>query len=252
MRRTYYLLWLTIFLGWVSLASTQDDAVLHLSLSRDIGAGFGSQIQGTFSFRVTGPTNLERVIFLIDDQEIGEDTAAPYRLQFRTGNYAAGTHTLSAIGFTVDGRQLTSNKLRREFITGSAAYRRTLTIIIPILILVVGGRAISAWIANRNRQKVGLPPIHGPLGGTICPNCSKPYAFHIWSFNLIAFRVDRCPHCGKWKIVKKYHPDVLAAAAEAMMKAKDESGRGPLLSPDEKLRQQLEDSRFDDKTADDK
>jgi hypothetical protein len=203
-----------------------------------------------FSFRVTGPANLERVVFLIDDQEIGEDTEAPFRLQFRTDNYPTGVHTLSAMGFTADGRKLTSNTLRREFITGSASFQRTLTILIPILILIIGGRVLSSWIANRSRQKAGLPPIHGPLGGTNCPNCAKPYAFHIWSFNLVAFRIDRCPHCGKWKVVKKYHPDVLAASAEAMMKTEDESAKTPSLSPDEKLRRQLEDSRFDDTTED--
>jgi hypothetical protein len=252
MQRIYYLFSLLAFLGWAGIASAQDGPALSLRLSRDVGAGFGSQIQGTFSFHVTGPASLERVVFLIDEQEIGEDTEAPFRLQFRTGNYAAGVHTLSAVGFTTDGRQLSSNSLRREFITGSAATRRMLAIIIPILILVVAGRAISAWIANRNRQKAGLPPIHGPLGGTICPNCAQPYAFHIWSFNLVAFRIDRCPHCGQWKIVKKYHPDLLAASAEAMMKAKERSASQTSPSPDEKVRQQLEDSRFDDKTTDNK
>ena len=59
MRRNYYRLWLTIFLGWVSVASTQDE---------------------------------------------------------------------------------------REFIIGSAASQRPLTITIPILILIAGGRASSAWI----------------------------------------------------------------------------------------------------------
>jgi hypothetical protein len=243
---------LLALLGWQSIAYAQGDAALSLRLSRDVGSGFGSQIQGTFSFHVTGPATLERVVFLIDNQEIGEDAEAPFRLQFRTANYAAGIHTLSAIGFTTDGRQLTSNSLRREFITGSAAVQRTLTIIIPILILIIGGRAISARIANRNRQKAGLPPVHGPLGGTICPNCAKPYAFHIWSFNLVAFRFDRCPHCGRWKLVNKYHPDVLAAAAEAMQQAEDKSTRQSASSPEEKLRRQLEDSRFDDNMAGDK
>jgi hypothetical protein len=74
----------------------------------------------------------------------------------------------------------------------------------------------------------------------------------MWSFNLVAFRFDRCPHCGQWKLVQKYHPDVLAAAAEAMQQAEDKSARPSASSPEEKLRRQLEDSRFDDSTASDK
>ena len=124
---------------------------------------------------------------------------------------------------------------------------RTFYIIIILVALSLGGRAISAWVANRNRQKSGLPPIHGALGGTICPNCAQPYAFHWWSLKLVLSRIDRCPHCGQWKVVKRYPPSVLDASAEAMLEGqKGETADSPPLSSDAQLRKKLDDSRFDD------
>lgn len=124
---------------------------------------------------------------------------------------------------------------------------RTLYIVLIIIGLSLGGRAISSWLANRNRQKVGLPPIHGPLGGTICPNCAQPYAFHLWSFKLLLSRLDRCPRCGQWKIVKRYPPDVLEAAAEAALAVqKGKTAVSSPLTPEEQLRKKLDDSRFDE------
>jgi hypothetical protein len=241
------LLILLALLSFVGHAFAQEGTPLSLRLSRDFGAGFGSQIQGTFSFHVTGPDDLERVVYFIDDVEIGQDTAAPFVLQFRTENYGLGVHSLRAEGFTADGRQLASNTLNREFISGSNATRRALTIIIPILVLSLGGTAVAAWFANRNSSKTGLPAIYGVLGGTICPNCAKPYAFHWWSFKLVVARFDRCPHCGKWKVVKRYPQSVLEASAEAMLAAqKMETAVSPTLSPEEQLRKKLDDSRFND------
>lgn len=83
------LLTLLLFSLTIGTAAAQEDSVA-LRLNRDFGSGFGARIQGTFSFRVTGPENLVRVIFLIDGDQVGEDSDAPFRLQFRTNSYSPG------------------------------------------------------------------------------------------------------------------------------------------------------------------
>ncbi|MCB8942451.1 MAG: hypothetical protein H6658_01620 [Ardenticatenaceae bacterium] len=140
-----------------------------------------------------------------------------------------------------------ANPVRHAFAQQENGSDRTFYIILIILAISLGGRAISSWIANRNRQHVGLPPVHGALGGTICPHCAQPYAFHLWSFNFVVRRIDRCPHCGKWRVVKRYPPSVLDASAEAMLAAQNEaSSPATTLSPEEQLRHKLDDSRFDE------
>ncbi len=76
---------------------------LTLRLRRDFGSAVGVQIRGTFSYHVTGPANLERVVFLLDGEPIGEDREPPFRLQFRTESYETGLRTLSAVGYTSRG-----------------------------------------------------------------------------------------------------------------------------------------------------
>jgi len=71
---------------------------------------------------------------------------------------------------------------------------------------------------------------------------------HIWGLNMGLGKFDRCPHCGKWSVVRRVNPDLLAASAEAAERAaRQETAVSEPLSDEEKLRRQLDDSRFDDK-----
>ncbi len=230
----------------ISTAAAQEDSVT-LRLSRDFGSGFGARIQGTFSFRVTGPDDLVKVIFLIDDETVGEDSDAPYRLQFRTNSYSPGVHAMSAIGVTADGREIPSNQIHREFLSDSESSRITIIILSSLAVVIVGGYALVNWIASRGQKSGGTATVSGLLGGTICPNCGRPYALHIWGPRLMLNRLDRCPHCGKWKLVRRVPPQMLQEAAEAF-ETKGSSGAviDPPLSDEESLRRQLDDSRFTD------
>lgn len=243
-----HLLKLFVFLLVLSRTSfvlAQEEPQLRLTLSRDFGYGSGLQMQGTFSFRVEGPADLQRVQFLIDGEMIAEDTEAPFRYQFQTESYSLGVHTLTAVGFTIAGQELHAAELHREFVSGDVVTQNMVWIIAPIVLLVVGGLAISGWIANRGQKQTGQVAYTGPFGGTICPKCNRPFALHIWKLNLAVGALDRCPHCGKWSMVNRVAPAALQAAAEAMAAKTAESSPAPL-NEQEKLRKQLEDSRFND------
>ena len=240
------IIWGAIF--GLRTAVAQESSTLNLSLSRDFGAAFGNNIQGTFSFRLSGPDNLSRVVFYIDDQIVGEDGEAPFRLQFKTGDFPLGVHTLYAIGVTDEGQELRSNSLSRNFISGSSATRSSLYIIIPIIVLAIGGRFLVSWISNRGRHSSDQVSVkvHGPHGGTICPKCHKPFARHIWGLNLVVGKYDRCPHCGKWSLVRM-PPDVLDAAVEAMAQAEAAQNQAASddMDDDDRWRKRLDDSKFD-------
>ena len=243
---------LIIGLIWLLTAvfplSAQDEPTLRLRLSRDFGYGSGTSVEGTFSYRVEGPDNLTEVTFFMDGEVVGSDSEAPYRLQFKTENYELGWHEMWAEGVTADGARLQSNSIRREFVDPQAATSSTVIIVVVLVVLTVGGRLLTNWIANRGRRQTGKPAISGPVGGTICPKCNQPFAMHIWGLNMGLGKFDRCPHCGKWSVVRRVNPDLLAASAEAAeMAARQETAVSEPLSDEEKLRRQLDDSRFDDK-----
>ncbi|MFM8321608.1 MAG: Ig-like domain-containing protein [Chloroflexota bacterium] len=91
---------------------------LTLRLSRDFGYASGSgKIQGTFSMKVSGPDDLQKVTFYIDDQALGDDSEAPFQLRFHTDNYALGEHRLYAAGVTAGGVELRSNEIYAYFVT---------------------------------------------------------------------------------------------------------------------------------------
>ncbi|MCP4421215.1 MAG: hypothetical protein GY805_31775 [Chloroflexi bacterium] len=248
--RASWLLLTFLLLLMVGTAVAQSDNELSLRLSKDFGADFGSNIQGTFSYRVSGPDNLASVTFYMDDQIIGEDDEEPFRLQFKTGDYALGVHTFSATGLTKDGQALTSNTLSRNFISDSDSTRSLLIIVVPILLLVFGGSLASWWISKWQRKTDGQTDlnVNGVWGGTICPKCSKPFAMHVWGLNIGLGKYDRCPHCGKWSVVRRAHPDVLNAAVEAIQQAEANNAPSSATNAAEdeaSRRKRLDDSRFD-------
>ena len=231
-------------------ALAQGEGELILTLSRDFGYSSGGDIQGTFSMKVSGPEDLQRVVFLIDGKPIGEDAEAPFSIQFHTGNYSLGTHTLSAVGYTRDGRELHSNEARRVFVRADEGGKAALRIAGPIVGVTFGIILLSTLLPIlMGRRKgsgipLGAPRSYGMLGGTICPKCKRPFGIHIWGLNMLAGKLDRCPHCGRWSLVRRVSPQELKSAEAAELEMADGGEGMPAISPEEALRKDLDDSRY--------
>ncbi|MCL4871119.1 MAG: hypothetical protein KJ063_19340 [Anaerolineae bacterium] len=227
----------------------QDEPALTIRLSRDWGAAVGGRIQGTFSVRVTGPDNLERVVFYIDGERMGEDNEPPFRLQFLTDSYPTGPHTFTVTGFTRDGQELTSNEIRATFMSASDSQESLTRVMIPLIVglalfavIVPLGIAIAS---KRQKLAPGATRHYGVAGGAICPRCQRAYPRHFFSPNLFTGKLERCPFCGKWAVVAAASPEKLAAAEAAERQSLHEHVADSPISPEEKLRRRLDDSRFD-------
>ena len=250
-----------ILLLLISLALTPpafaqaDQEELSLRLSRDFGYSSGAgKIQGAFSMITTSPRNLLRVMFYIDGESIGEVTQAPFRLRFSTGDYPLGVHTLYALGYTGDGRELRSNEIRAQFVAAEEGWQAGLKIAIPLLAIVFGAMILSfvvPLVFNRGRASqlpLGAPRNYGIIGGAICPKCKRPFGMHFYGINLIAGKLERCPYCGKWSLVRRASPGQLAAAEAAELAQAEAQALAPPMSDEEHLKRELADSRFDDLT----
>ena len=240
------LITILVSLAFISVVSAQSEE-LTLSLSRDFGyGGFNGDIQGTFSVKAKGPANLERVQFFLDETLLGEDTEAPFAIQFGTDNYPNGTHVLSAVGFTADGKQLASQTISALFVSKQEGGLAALKMIVPILAVVFGSMAIAA-IANIINIRKGKKLPAGAtrsytFGGGICPKCKRPFGFQLYSLNMVVGKLTPCPHCGKWSIVKRASMSDLHAAEQAELDT--EKVQIPEASQEEKLRKELDDSRY--------
>ena len=232
----------------VFAALAQSDE-LSISFSRDFGySSGGGDIQGLFSIKVNGPDTLTKVAFYIDDTMIGEDVEAPFKLQFNTDNYSLGEHTVYAIGTTSDGNELKTQVVHANFVSASEGTKTAVRILVPVLGLVVIALLLAAVVPIITGRKTiplepGTPRDY-PMGGAICPKCERPFAIHLYGVNLGLGKFDRCPYCGKWSVVRRQPMQALRAAEEAELERAQETGSVQGMTEEEKLKKQLEDSKF--------
>ena len=231
---------------------------LTISVNKQFGYNMGSQIQGTFKIRVRGPEDLTAVTFLLDGEMLGEATAAPFELSFKTGEYTPGWHEIVATGTTSGGQSLTSRTLSFQFVSAEDAGRAAAKLIVPILVLVVVAvlaTGVFPLLSGRKKPAVydlasytpDQPRSYGVLGGVVCPKCGRPFGMHWWGFNIsFVGKYDRCPRCGKWSLVRRSSREELMAAEAAEYAAHTASSPRPAPSAEEKLREQLDNSRFTD------
>jgi len=253
MNKRIFLFTIILALAAYQPVFAQETNELNLRLSRDWGYSSGTgKIQGLFTLKASGPENLERVVFYINDQIIGEATQQPFQYQFDTDDYPLGVHTLAAMGFTSDGQEVISNQYRQEFVAAEEGWQTAAKIILPILGIVFGiiilAYLVPALFGRGKRQTLapGMSRNYGVLGGAVCPKCSRPFPMHIFGLNLIVGKFDRCPYCGKWSLVRQTPIEVLRAA-EAAELVNAQGMPATTEAPDEdELQKQLDDSRFRD------
>jgi hypothetical protein len=250
-RRVYVFIVLLVSLMYVTAAGAQAVEELGFSVSRDFGSSFGTgDIRGTFSMQVTGPSNLVKVQFNIDNTMIAEDTEPPFKVQFITDDYTPGMHTMQAIGFTSDGRELRSREITYNYLNAEESQQRGLKITVPILTLVLIYVLFSrAFLTLKRDRKQGeiLPPgghDYGVIGGTICPRCDYPFALNLFSPNLLVGKLVRCPNCGKWFIGRRASTDDLLIVEEAAWRQAHSATRVSEMKDEEKIRKGLEDSKY--------
>ena len=222
---------------------------ISLKLSRDFGYSSGTgDIQGLFSMKVTGPENLVRVEFYIDELMIGEATSAPYRIQFTTDDYPGGVHTMYAIGFTTDGNILNSREFTANFVSADQGWKTTQRMIIPVvgvLVLAILLAVVIPAVVTRgkiNRLPLGSERDYGFHGGAICSKCRRPFGLHLWGMNLGFSRLDRCPYCGKWSVVRIQSLSKLRDAEKAELTWSENEIKQE--SEEDRIRKEIENSKF--------
>lgn len=241
-----------VFLVYSSGFGLQEDQ-LQIHLRRNWGYSSGTgKIQGTFTIISKGVNDLSRIIFYIDDQVLGEVDEDPFNFQFITDVYPLGPHRLYAIGYVDGDLEYRSNILHLEFISSDEGWGAAMNIILPIVVLILGAIGLAFLVpliftrGKKEHLAPGAPRNYGYYGGAICPNCKRPFGRHIYGLNLGLHKFDRCPYCGKWSLVKRASREELDAAEAAEIRAAREGVFVPETSKEEKLRKEIEDSRFED------
>lgn len=235
-------------------AQEQDDRELSLRMSKTFGYSSGftySKIQGVFTISATGPEDLSRVVFYVDDTVIAEDTDTPFEARFTTDDYELGQHSIHAVGYTEGGRELTSNQFTSEFVTSSQGWESALRILVPVLVIALGVTVVGAILPLLSRRKgvevaPGAEQNYGAAGGAICPRCERPFPLHFLAPNLgPTLKLQACPHCGRFGVVRRRTLETLRAA-EAAERKRARPDIKPAESEEERLRRELERTRYED------
>ena len=240
----------------VALPVAAQTAALNLRVSKTFGFNNGSQIQGNFRLEASGPANLASVTFTLDGEPLGQVSAAPFTFDFNTDKYAPGWHTLSASGQTTDGQTLKAADRRYQFLSPADSQAAVTNFIVPLLTIVglvvgvtMGGQRFFALRGGRSRSALplGASRNYGFSGGAICPKCQRPFPIHWWGLNALpGHKFDRCDHCGRWSLVRRASPSQLAQAEAAELQYAQPTAPQHDLSPEEKLKRDVDASRFDE------
>ena len=219
---------------------------LTLRISRDWGyGGLNGDIEGLFSIQASGPTDLRRVDFFIDNLQIGEVVKAPFNLQFNTDNYPLGIHRLYAIGYSTNGQEYRSNVISGNFVSQQSS----LKIILPIIGIVIVVMLLSAlvpFLSYRGKHTnipLGAERKYGVGGGGICPKCYRPFVLPLFSPHLGFYKLAICPFCRKWSLVKVESINKLREAEMAELKLVKHENKTEG-SEEEKLRKEIDDSKY--------
>jgi hypothetical protein len=222
------------------------EASLEINFTRDWGyGGFAGEIQGKFSLRVSGPATLVEVHFLIDGEPMATITAPPFNFQFDTDTYPPGQHTLTAVGVLLDGTQLTGPKITRVFLSAEEAKEATYQLIVPMLV-GIGGITLLATViplvfSRKSQHKFKQ---YGIAGGAVCKRCALPFSRGVFSPNMFFGKLERCPHCGKWAIVRSATPQELAEAESRYLQGENKLERDAD-DQEERLRKALDETRYE-------
>ncbi len=252
--RTFLVLILLGILAAPALAQSSPAITLHLTKVIGYMSGFWSsqkEGQGILQVSADVPSGVSQVVFYLDGSTVmGQVDQAPYKLQFQTGSYALGQHTITAVGTAADGTKVNSDTITVSFVTAAKGLNVGLNILLPILAVLLLAFLLQFGLSALTRRKMaslpaGTPRSYGIKGGAICPRCHRPFVIPLLSMNLIGGSLASCPFCGRFGIfTRKSTAELRAAEAAELADAK--SVQVPEESEEEKLRKELDASRYQD------
>jgi hypothetical protein len=246
MKRTAWLLMIVCLVAASAAEAQEQPPTLTLGVHRDFGFQASGRIQGAFSLTVEGSDDLVEVEYLIDGEVVGVVTEAPFRWRFNTGDYSLATHVLAAVATTTSGERIGVPGRSFEFVTADEGWQFAGKIALPILGLVIVFTLVGTiGPLLGGKKKTFRRGEYGVQGGAICPRCGLPFSRHLLALNMVLGKLERCPHCGKWSIVRRATPAELQAAEARLV---EDSQQGAFAPEDEadRLRRQIEESRFEE------
>jgi DNA-directed RNA polymerase subunit RPC12/RpoP len=137
-----------------------------------------------------------------------------------------------------------------NFVPASEGSKAAMQIVVPVLAVVLGAMLLAVVVpalmghGKTESLPLGTERNYGINSGGICPKCKRPFVLHFWGLNLGLSKYDRCPYCGKWSMVRVQSLAKLPEAEKAELEQARTVGQGIGETEEEKLRKELDDSKY--------
>lgn len=177
-----------------------------LVFRREFGVGMPGAVQGHMSMTIKGNLDaVEKVVYMIDGQEMASMTAPSLKFQFNTDDYPAGEHTFYALITTKTGETKQTAPISVSFIAADKAGALTRNIFIGLGAIFLVAILVSVLLTKRQVEasKAEGVSADGLWGAAICPKCEQAFTRTVVGLNLIGSRYEPCPHCRKWSITQR-------------------------------------------------
>lgn len=181
-----------------------------LVFKREFGVGMPGAVQGHMSMTIKGNLDaVEKVVYMIDGQEMASMTAPSLKFQFNTDDYPAGKHTFYALVTTKTGETKQTAPISVSFIAADEAGALTRNIFIGLGAILLMAALVSVLLTKRQVEasKAEGVSADGLWGAAICPKCGQAFTRTVVGLNLIGSRYEPCPHCGKWSMTQRATKD---------------------------------------------
>jgi hypothetical protein len=108
---------------------------LNLSLTRNLGIGFGNIIQGAFTLHGSGPVEVQNLTVYFNGEQVHFVTGNTISWQFHTGDYPPGSTNITLFG--VDDSGETYSATRNVFILSESMSAVVIGVIMVFVVVLV-------------------------------------------------------------------------------------------------------------------
>jgi hypothetical protein len=225
-RQAFALIFLMFFVGCSFFALVAAQPAISLSISKNNGYNLGSDINGQFVVNAQVSSNVVRVEFYLNGTLQYNDTSAPFSWSFNTNNYPLGRAEITAVAYDSSGQQKTA-ALEQNFVETPVFF----STILPVIVIAVAIIAVGSSVWYRTRH---------PTSKLVkCPSCGNIYSPS--SISLVRIgpsRLRKCPKCGK---------TFFGGNLKDSPKPEEKSSASDTLTEEERLKRDIEDSKYENK-----
>ena len=131
-------------------SNAQNEEVLSLGISRNVGTAFGNKIEGEFTITGTGPDSILNLTLFFNGTQVAFESDNELKFRFNTKDYPLGLMNITLIGEDSEGTAYNKSIFKESI---SPAIGNWIMVIVGVIALISIGLKLTAYIKNKRFEK---------------------------------------------------------------------------------------------------